>query len=131
MCKHNNNFTQTKFILAFLVAGLIFPGCSSGTTGYTVKVTKAVVIPGAKEKYTFKYYLNGSLNSGFVCNCQYVGVATQWVGSGSDGCSGVTAADKAIPVSGLSVTTGACCIAQPTVDASLPQPPVNPGSSCW
>lgn len=130
MRKHNNNFKQTKFILAFLVAGLIVPGCSSGT-GYTVTVTKAV-ISGTKEKYTFKYYLDGTLDSGFACYCQSAaGGATQWVGSGTNTCSGVSAVSKAITVSGLSVTTDACCKAQPTVNASLPQPPVNPGPSCW
>lgn len=134
MHNHNNNFKQTKFIMAFLVAGLIVPGCSSGkaptTTGYTVTVAKTTV-SGTKEKYTFKYYLDGTLDSGFACYCQSGGGATQWVGGATDTCSGASAVSKAVTVSGLSVTTGACCKAQPTVDASLPQPPVNPGPSCW
>lgn len=133
MYKNNRFFRKPNRIFLCLLTGSLTLGffSTNAFADYTVSVTKSVLTPGVKEKYTFKYYLNGVLNSGFSCYCQASGGATQWVGGGIDTCSGISAASKVVSVSGLGVTTGACCKSQPKVDAALPQPPVNPGPSCW
>lgn len=133
MYKNNKFFHIQNPVLLCLLAVVLTLGFSSSMVfaGYTVNVTKSVLTPGVIEKYTFKYSLDGVLKSAFSCYCQTSGGATQWVGSGVDTCSGINAASKAITVNGLGLTAKACCKAQPKVDPSLPQPPVNPGPSCW
>lgn len=136
MEESNVSVKLIKLLCILFLAGLMLYGCSSGTTpsatGYTVTVSN-VPHSASEQRYVINYYNNNNLESGFECSCISVNGQTFWEGEAIDLCKkgNTKIKSKAIPITGLPVTDGACCISKPRAITTLPQPKVPAAASCW